>query len=146
MAVSDVTCGLGVKQQHQVLNVREVGLQVFLVHPVVVEVGMTGLGRGERRPEEPVAGTFRQVQERPPPVRVPAVEKPVAGAAGLEGLAGRAPELLASLDRVASRDLPLGVLEELEGQAGVLLLGCFVTLRHAWLSSVGGWERMAFRA
>ena len=54
MAVSDVTCGLGVKQQHQVLNVREVGLQVFLVHPVVVEVGMTGLGRGERRPEKPV--------------------------------------------------------------------------------------------
>ena len=46
---------------HQALNVRKVGLQVFLLHPVVVEVGVAGLGRGERCPEKPVTGAFRQV-------------------------------------------------------------------------------------
>ena len=53
---------MGVKQQVcQVLNVRKVGLQVFLPHPVVVKVCVAGLGRGERCPEKPVAGAFRQV-------------------------------------------------------------------------------------
>ena len=46
---------------HQALNVREIGLQVFLLHPVVVKVGVAGLGRSERCPEKPVVGAFRQV-------------------------------------------------------------------------------------
>ena len=80
---------------HQALDAREIGLQVFLVHPVVVEVGVAGLGSAKGHWEEPVARAFRQVQERPTAVGVPAVGKAVAGAVRLEGLAGRAPQLLA---------------------------------------------------
>ena len=80
---------------HQALDAREIGLQVFLVHPVVVEVSVAGLGRAKGHWEEPVARSFRQVQERPTAVGVPAVGKAVAGAVRLEGLAGRAPQLLA---------------------------------------------------
>ena len=78
---------------------------MFLVHPVVVEVGVAGLGRAKGHWEEPVARAFRQVQERPTAVGVPAVGKAVAGAVRLEGPAGRAPQLLAPLDRVPGTEL-----------------------------------------
>ena len=32
---------------HQALDAREIGLQVFLLHPVVVKVGVAGLGRSD---------------------------------------------------------------------------------------------------
>ena len=66
----------------------------ILIRPVVVEFGVSGLGRGERRSEKPVTGPFRQVQIRPPTVGVSPVGQPEAGAVRLEGLAGCAPQLL----------------------------------------------------
>ena len=121
MVPSGVTCPDVEKLPHQALDAREIGL---LVHPVVVEVSVAGLGRAKGHRDEPVARAFRQVQERPTAVGVPAVGKAVAGAVRLEGLAGRAPQLLAPLDRVPGGDLLLGVLEELECQGGMLFSDC----------------------
>ena len=94
MVPSGVTCPDVEKLPHQALDAREIGLQALLVHPVVVEVRVAGLGRAKGHWEEPVARAFRQVQERPTAVGVPVVGKAVAGAVRLEGLAGRAPQLL----------------------------------------------------
>ena len=91
--------------------------------------------RGERCPEKPGIGAFRQVQERPAAVGAPAVGKAMAGAVRLEGLAGRAPQLLGSLDGVAGGDLPAGVLQQLEGQGGMLFPDCFVVLHQDPLNS-----------
>ena len=62
-----------------------------------------------------------QVKHGASTVLVLAMRQTVAGAVGLEGLAGCSPEFFRSLCQVTGGYLPLGVVQHLMGQSGVLL-------------------------
>lgn len=109
----------------QRLDVGHVAVQVFLFHPVVVKIGGTRLGDTEGGADEGVFELVRQLEHGMATLGVLAVRHLVAGSVGFEGLAGGAPELLGALVQGSVGYLPLGVVQELEGQARVLIgLGC----------------------
>lgn len=105
----------------QRLYVWEVAVQVFLFHPVVVKIGVARLGDAEGGADEGVFELVCQLEYGMATLGVLPMRHLVAGAVGFEGLAGGAPELLGTLDQGSVGDLPLGVVQELEGQAGVLV-------------------------
>ena len=82
---------------------------------------MARLGDAARGPDGWVFEPVGQLERGVATLGVLSVGHLVAGAVCFEGLAGGAPEFLRALNQVSVRDLPLGVVQQLEGQEGVLV-------------------------
>lgn len=82
---------------------------------------MTRLGDAEGGADEGIFELVSQLEHGMAMLGVFPMRHLVVGVVGFEGLAGGAPELLGALNQVAVGDLPLGVVQQLEGQAGVLV-------------------------
>ena len=91
---------------YQGFDIRQVAFEVFLFHPIVVEVGMAGLGHAKGGADEWIVELLGQLQGGAPTVGALGVGQPVTLAVGFQRLAGSSPQLFRSLYRVAGSDVP----------------------------------------
>lgn len=105
---------------HRFPDMDSGAVHVLGIHPVVVEVGVAGLGDLEVSEKGGVAKFGSQALRGISAVGVFGVAPVALSAEGFEGVADGAPEFFGGLEEVAGHEFPVGVVQEFAGDAGVV--------------------------